>query len=81
MGRCYEEGIGVKNNQHQAVYWYEESANQGYDKAQYKLGWCYENGYGVKKKDKKQAIEWYRKAAQQDNHEAKAVLKRLGESW
>ncbi|MGO9518609.1 MAG: hypothetical protein ACLPND_16370 [Candidatus Korobacteraceae bacterium] len=43
------------------------------------LGWLYENGAGVEK-DQKQAITWYRKAAQRGDQTAKDNLKRLGVS-
>jgi len=29
---------------------------------QFKVGWCYKNGMGVKK-DSKMAVDWYKKAA------------------
>jgi TPR repeat protein len=41
--------------------------------AQYKLGGCYDRGEGVVL-DKKQAISWYRKAADQGNEKALATL-------
>ena len=41
-----------------------EQAEQGDDRAQYKLGASYARGQGVKK-DYVQAMEWYRKAAEQ----------------
>lgn len=43
---------------------YIKAAQQGYAAAQYVLGVCYENGFGVKQ-DKQKAIEWYTKAAEQ----------------
>ena len=40
------------------------SGRQGIANAQYNLGYCYEKGYGVTK-DKEQAMQWYKKAADQ----------------
>lgn len=47
-----------------AVYWYQKSAEQGYERAQYFLGKCYEQGRGVSK-NLKEAIKWYRKSVEQ----------------
>ena len=44
--------------------------------AQERLGHCYEQGLGVDV-DLKEAIQWYEKAAKQDNEDAKEALKRL----
>ena len=41
------------------------------------MGVCYELGIGVKK-DKQEAVKWYRKAAEQGNSSAKNNLRRLG---
>ena len=41
------------------------------------MGVCYEMGIGVKK-DKQEAVKWYRKAAEQGHSKAKDDLKRLG---
>jgi len=60
-----------------AAEWYRKAAEQGHAEAQYKLGFMYQNGRGVKKDDK-QAAEWYRKAAAQGNKEAERALQRLG---
>ena len=39
-------------------------ANKGIATAQFNLGLCYENGFGVGK-DEAEAVKWYRKAAEQ----------------
>ena len=59
------DGILKKMGQ-QAVTWIRKSAEQGNAFAQYSLGVCYENGYGVPK-DLEEAVEWYRKSAEQGN--------------
>ena len=45
--------------------------------AQCLLGYCYKHGNGVGQ-DNKQAVYWYRKAAEQGHADAQNVLKRLG---
>ena len=47
-----------------------QAANQGDAVAQNNLGYCYEKGEGVEKNLSK-AIEWYKKAAEQENERAK----------
>ena len=54
----------VKKDLETAYKYFLESANDGYVMAQYHVGKCLEKGLGVKK-DKKQAKEWYKKAAEQ----------------
>ena len=73
LGRCYDKGRGVEENDEKAVAWYSKAAAQGYHKAQYELGKCYKNGEGVKK-DRKKAVELFMKAARQDNAEAQYAL-------
>jgi len=66
--------------------WYQRAANQGYAKAQNKLGEIYEKGKKAESYEKSQdvpqnldlAIEWYRKAAENGNEQAKESLNRLG---
>ena len=50
-----------------------KAAKRGDAVAQYKLGICYEKGYGVSK-DNKEAVKWYRKAAKRDNADAQYKL-------
>ena len=73
MGRCYDKGNGVREDDKQAVAWYAKSAAQGYAKAQYQLGKCYKNGEGVTK-DVKKAFEYFSLAAKQDNADAQLAL-------
>ena len=55
---------------------YLKKAQRGDPEAQCNLGWCYENGKGVKQ-DWQKAVEWFTKAAQQGDEYAKEALKRL----
>ncbi|PKC62540.1 HCP-like protein [Rhizophagus irregularis] len=77
MGYCYLKGYGIDKNETKAFEWYLKSAENGdamsqnnYTKSatrgctdgQYNLGYCYENGKGTDKNEKK-AFKWYTKAA------------------
>lgn len=73
LGRCYDKGNGVAEDDKQAVLWYGKSAAQGYAKAQYQLGKCYKNGEGVAK-DINKAVDLFTKAAKQDNADAQLAL-------
>ena len=73
LGRCYDKGLGTKEDDDKAFEWYSKSAAQDYAKAQYQVGKCYKNGEGVAK-DRKKAVEWWQKAAKQDNGNAQLAL-------
>ena len=60
----YEKGIGVDQDEKQALDWYDKSARQGNSAAQFNLGVLYENGQGTDI-DFAKANEWYRKASLQ----------------
>ena len=66
-------GHGVTKNAVEAVSWYRKAAEQGYSKAQWILGWCYDGGKGVKK-DSHEAVKWIRKAAEQGHPMAQYIL-------
>ena len=70
LALCFER----KNNP-RAVFWYQKAADQGYTKAQYRLGRCYANGFGVEQ-DKAQAVIWCKKAADQGYAKAQYRLGR-----
>ena len=59
-----------------AVTWLMKAAEQGFTRAQVNLGYCYEMGDGVAK-DLDKAAEWYNKAANLRNGEAKYLLNKL----
>lgn len=61
-----------------AVTWLMKAAEQGFTRAQVNLGYCYEMGDGVAK-DLDKAAEWYNKAANLGNGEAKYLLNKLKE--
>ena len=75
LGRCYDKGRGVPEDDKQAFLWYQKSAKQDYHKALYRLGQCYKDGEGVEK-DRKKAVEYFTKAARMDNADAQYQLGR-----
>ena len=66
LGYIYEEGLGVPEDDAEAVRWYRLAAEQGDAAAQFNLGLMYANGEGVPEDDA-EAIRWYRLAAEQGN--------------
>lgn len=73
MGRCYDKGHGVAEDNVKAFQWYSKSAAQNYHKAQYQLGRCYKKGKGVAK-DKTKAFQYFSKSAKQGNAKAQFAL-------
>lgn len=69
----YKEGIGVKQNNTEAVKWLKKAANQNDTESQMVLGNMYYNGDGVKE-NKTEAIKWYQKAAENNNSRAQAIV-------
>jgi TPR repeat protein len=61
-----ERGRGIKKDQSAALRWYTRAGDGGHAAAQYALGQAYERGRLSASKDKRQALEWYRKAAEQN---------------
>lgn len=59
-----------------AVKYYKEAADMDIDIAQYSLGYCYENGWGIVK-DMEKALEYYHKAADHGYEDAIKALERL----
>lgn len=64
LGRMYQWGKGVEQNDEMAVQLYTLAAEQGYASAQYYLGMMYQWGDGVEQNDE-MAIQWYTLAADQ----------------
>ena len=69
LGRAYEYGQGVPQDDDKAAQWYRKSADQGFAKAQTALGVMYRVGHGVEQ-DKAEAVRWYEKAAKQGDSAA-----------
>ena len=70
VGRCYDKGRGVEENNSKAYTWYLKSSQQGYGKAQYQLAKCYMKGKGTTK-DAAKAKAWMLKAMQNDKAKEK----------
>lgn len=73
LGKCYDKGYGVEEDNQLAFQWYKKASDQGYHKGQYELGRCYRKGKGVPK-DNKKAFELFTLSAKQDNGEAQLAL-------
>ena len=73
LGVKYANGIGVPENDAEAVKWYRKAADQGHSGAQSNLGVMYANGEGVPENDA-EAVKWYRKAADQGHSVAQSSL-------
>jgi len=80
LGRMYEIGNGpVPQDPAEAARYYRYAALAGEPYAQVYLGRLYEHGDGVPK-DIEEAFRWYRKAADQGDEEALAILRTIGGS-
>ncbi|MDR0790070.1 MAG: sel1 repeat family protein [Bacteroidales bacterium] len=76
LGKCYYEGLGVEQNIHEGLSWYNRSATLGYAPAQNAIGMAYETGdFGAE--DAKTAKKFYTMAANQGYAEAMYNLGRL----
>ncbi len=73
LGRCYEEGIGVKKDLEKSFAYYESLINDDYPNACYKVGCFYFNGIVVDE-DKKKALNFFEKAALKENSESINML-------
>ena len=63
LGVMYEDGLGVKQDDFEAVKWYRQAAEQGHANAQANLGSAYGAGRGVRQDDI-EAVKWVKKAAE-----------------
>lgn len=85
---CYETGKGASIDPVESFMWYyRASQNSEVEKysplssnyiieAQYKVGWCYENGAGAQK-NIEYAMKFYSSAANKGHEKAKKALERL----
>ena len=65
VGRCYDKGHGVTEDNQKAYQWYLKGAQQGHAKSQYQLAKCYMKGKGITK-DTTKAKAWMLKAIKND---------------
>ena len=67
LGRCYDKGYGVKENDQKAFELYQKSAKQDYAKAMFQLGKCYMKGKGVTA-NQEEARKWIKRAICDEKH-------------
>jgi len=81
LGSLYEQGIGVEesNSLEKAAELYLSAAQKGDSIAQYKIGSFYIQGIGGVEQNYEQALQWYHKAARQENADAELALGMLYE--
>lgn len=73
VGSMFHEGVGVSQDNAEALRWYRRAAEQGHAKAQFAAAAMYDSGDGVVEDDE-EAVKWYRLAAEQDMARAQFVL-------
>lgn len=73
LGRCYENGLGVKQDLAVAAQWFQLAAEQNDSEAQVLLAYCYEVGAGVPK-NPQQVMNLMTRAAESGNAEAQFNL-------
>ena len=77
LGSLYEDGLVLRRDFGEAVYWYRSAAEQGYPGAQTNLGIMYARGRGVAA-SRRTAVEWFQRAAKQGDIAARRNLSSLG---
>jgi len=76
LGHFYRQGNNLVNQDYnKALYWYFKAAAQKYPPAQYYVGFCYYNGYGIKK-DIQKATYWMYLSSKNGYKFAKDFMKR-----
>ena len=76
LGVIYFQGNGVPVDYTRGLFLLRNAADRNESHAQYNLGYAYESGTGVPQ-SKQQAIEWYTKAVEGGDLQAKERLDRL----
>ena len=79
LGYLNDEGIGKKEDNQKAIFWYQKAATQGLPEAQYNLGLLYADGGKDIIVDKRQAFYWYQKAVENGELRANYQLAKLYE--
>jgi TPR repeat protein len=76
LGKTYDEGKDVPQDNVSAAYWYRKAAEQGHPISQYRLGLMYVEGRGVPKDDD-EARKLFEAAAALGNSGAKDMLEKM----
>lgn len=79
VGRCYDKGHGVEEDNVEAVKWYSKSADQGYYKAEYQMARACLKGKGGLQASEKKARQWVKLATGGKKHGAE-MLQEIKES-
>lgn len=74
LGNFYLAGQFVDKDSDKAIYWLKKSASQGNRRAAWSLATVYWYGLGDIKKDRREGLEWCRKAAELNLPEAQLLL-------
>ena len=69
-GWCLRHGVGVNENDAEAVKWLKIAADRGNSNAAYSYGLCCEEGAGTGIRNKREALYYYRAAAMSGHLEA-----------
>ena len=73
IGSMYDEGMGVPQNDAEAVKWYRRAAEQGITQAQTLLGTMYYGGEGIPENYVKACMWWLLAKAQGDKNAARGL--------
>lgn len=76
VGVMYMNGLGVQQDDSEAMAWFRRSADQGYAVAQTNVGFLYERGRGIGQ-DASEAKHWYELAAAQGDPRAPIFLQAM----
>ena len=76
LGTLYRNGDGVRQNDAQAIEWFQRAADQGYVRALSALGSSYWAGRGVRQ-DYSRAYFWYQLAVAEGDQNSKSLLEGL----
>lgn len=74
LGLFYQAGLGVTQDDAEALRWYRRAAVQGDASAQYAVGLYYDLGRGGVTQNYAEALRWHRQAAEQGYAEAQFFL-------
>ncbi len=74
MADFYINGTGMAEpNPQEAMQWVMRAADNGAPEAEARMGWCYQNGQGVRK-DNQVGVRWLQRAADQNFSPAQVAL-------